>query len=489
MLFSRKDFIKVTVLACVSFILDSCGIEQEDEHQKANTSPKGPKQGSKVVFKKKDSDHVYYVTEGNSEFEKLRIGFSKRINHKPLVIAVCLNAKGVQEAFVLAKEHDLRISIKSGGHCFEGFSSNNDGLVINLSRMNHVELINENEVSVGAGCTLEKLYSELLPHNKIIPAGSCGGVGVSGLTLGGGYGFFSREYGLTCDNLLEVEMVNSKGEIIKVDQDSDLLWALKGAGNGNFGVVTNLVYKTHAAPEFFQSNRFKSFKLDVARAKQLLEKWMELAAKLPNYCFSAFVLNGKSLTILVTSFREMDVKTITLLNEITALSDLTKMGGKTPLKAALKVFEGHKEPTYFKNASVGLYDGYSDLENISDEVIKNILEGHGLIFQINTLGGNINSEEFAVASCFPHRKALFLSELQCYWEKKKNSDERINRFKEVQSIFLEAGLKRQYVNYPALENENYESAYYGENIDRLKKLKTKYDPSNSFSHPQSIIGA
>src|SRR5690606_14140152 len=97
-------------------------------------------------------------------------------------------------------------------------------------------------------CLLQEIYASFLPKNRIIPAGSCGTVGIAGLALGGGYGFFSRKYGLTCDHLTRIKLVDGNGKIQDSDGNPKLLWACRGGGNGNFGVVTEMEFKTHPAP-------------------------------------------------------------------------------------------------------------------------------------------------------------------------------------------------------------------------------------------------
>ncbi|MEN9982533.1 MAG: hypothetical protein RI918_502, partial [Pseudomonadota bacterium] len=116
---------------------------------------------------------------------------------------------------------------------------------------------NEEIVHLQTGCLLQEIYDYFLPKNKIIPAGSCGTVGIGGLSLGGGYGLFSRNYGLTCDNIIGLKMVGADAKIYDSDEHPNLLWACKGGGNGNFGVVTQLRFKTHQAPENLTSHVFK----------------------------------------------------------------------------------------------------------------------------------------------------------------------------------------------------------------------------------------
>lgn len=483
---SRKDFLKITGFISINYFLSSCGFDDRETDKIVTNENHPDKKDSIVVEKFQNSDHVLYITNSDSRFNELNEGFCKRITKKPYVIAVCLNANGVQEAIKLARENDLMVSIKSGGHCFEDFSTNDGGMVINLSQLKHFDLNTEGVLSIGAGYKLGEVYDKLLEHNRIIPAGSCSGVGISGLTLGGGYGLFSRELGLTCDSLLEAEMITADGKLITASPDSDLLWALKGGGNGNFGVVTQFKFQTHQAPQFLQSTRFKSSNLNLEKTKLLLQTWFDVATQLPSDCFSAFVLNGKKLTILVTNTKSQENRLANLFQKLSAVSDTTKTGNETALKAAIEVFKGQQKPIYFKNASVGLYQSFDDISGIADSVIEKILNGKGLIYQINTLGGNIINEAFEKNSCYPYRSFPFLSELQSYWSNEKQSNDHLEKFNEIQNMFFDAGITRQYVNYPAIENPNYEKAYYGQNLEKLKRIKKEFDPNNFLHHAQSI---
>lgn len=485
--YSRKEFIKITSLVSITALLNACGISTDDKDNKTtSTSDSTIQHDTLVAFKKPKSPNVIYITKDEADYIALQQGFSKRIHTQPKVIALCLNIKGVQEAVKLATEENLKISIKSGGHCFEGFSSNEGGLVINLSKLNGISFINDTDVSIDGGCKLGDVYDTLLQNNKLIPAGSCSGVGVSGLTLGGGYGLFSREYGLTCDTVLEVEMVTAHGELINTNNHPDLFWALKGGGNGNFGIVTRFIFKTHPAPNFFQARRFKAFHLTEERTQTLLKEWFNFAPQLPNNCFSAFVLNGKTLTVLVTNYQELSDETTNVLADYAKLTDTYKIGSESKVASSLKVFGGQKKPILFKNASVGLYKNYETIEAIIPQVLQKVIHGKGLIYQVNTLGGNIVNKDLEVASCFAHRNFPYLSELQCYWDNEKQNDFHLKQFHEIEQLFFDADINNQYVNYPSINNPNYGLAYYGTNYEKLKEIKRKYDPDNIFNHAQSI---
>jgi len=470
--YQRKEFLKLLALARMSFVSGPLRFISSGK-KKENQFPGG-------------SADVTYYKSGDPEYDSLRKGFNKRINKFPRVIALCKTEAGVAEAVAYASGAGLPIAIKSGGHCMEGFSCNDGGMVINVSLLNKIEWINNETIKVGPGCTISHLYDEILPKGKIIPGGSCGSVGIGGLTLGGGYGLLARKYGLTCDSLQEVSMVDAKGEIRNTANDKELLWACKGGGNGNFGVITSLTFKLHKAPATLQSFRFRTHNINAVRAKQILQNWFETTADLPPSCFSAFVLNKKTIYILLTNAEKHTAHVQNVIDKLSVVADKTTSTKPQPIASALKVFYGDKNPQFFKNASAGLYKSFSDIEPIVDSVIEIVMTSPGMIYQVNTLGGKITQPEFEKASAFPHRAYPYFSELQTYWQTEKQGARLIERFEAVQEIFINNGIKAQYRNYPDVKFKNWETMYYGDNYQRLRSVKFKYDRYNQIRHEQSV---
>ncbi|HEX2683067.1 MAG TPA: BBE domain-containing protein, partial [Ferruginibacter sp.] len=339
---------------------------------------------------------------------------------------------------------------------------------------------------VGPGCTLSNIYDEILPKGKILPGGSCAGVGIGGLVLGGGYGLLGRKFGLTCDSLEEVTMVDGSGNTRSSLNDQELLWACKGGGNGNFGVVTELKFKLHKAPASLQSYRFKSYKVDAKKARIILQKWFEVTPGLPQDCFSAFVLNGRTLYILLTNTGKHNKEIQKVVDSLSAITERTSRTKPQPITTALKVFYGRREPLYFKNASAGLYKNFSEIENCIDQVLETVVSTRGMIYQVNTLGGKIQDPDFERSSSFPHRAYPYFSELQTYWDLEKQEAKLLEKFQQVQMMFIGNGIKTQYRNYPDINFINWGTMYYGANYAKLKEIKLRYDPDNIIRHEQSI---
>lgn len=485
--YTRKDFIKTGSLGAVGLLLGACG---DDPVENVSTSSATTENKvdtlatSDPVAENFDCDIM--EKEGNKRYDGFREGFNKRFDKWPLAIALPSTTAEVAEAVRYARYHKYPIAIRSGGHSMEGFSSNDDGLMINLSEMNSVEFLEDNKIKVGPGCTLSNLYDHILPKGRIIPAGSCGSVALGGLTTGGGYGLFSRQFGLTCDHLLEATMVDGNGKIISTNDDPELLWALRGGGSGNFGIVTEMIFRSHEAPPNMISHHFKVRNLDADRATAILEKWFFYTPNLPSTCFAAYVLNGSTLNILITNFGEDNEGVEMCIEGLKKETDEYKAGARLDLARKLKNYYGVKTPLNFRNSSAGFYKDFEHVSGCIDKVLKNIIDNKGMIFQINTLGGKIQDPEFEKVSCFPHRKYDYISEIQAYWTEDYKEMGLHLVTQDCLKLLKANNINAQYFNYCSLEFSNWQTAYYGDNYEKLREIKRKYDKDNSVKHPQSI---
>ncbi|GAB5399549.1 MAG: hypothetical protein Aureis2KO_11340 [Aureisphaera sp.] len=182
------------------------------------------------------SDPIYHYA---------RVISNTRFGHMPKYIVYCENAKDVQWCLAYCREKKLPFRVRSGGHQHEGMSSGNGVMIIDLSKMDTIEYTTEDEAWIPVGKQLGKVYEELETKGRIIPGGGCQSVNVGGLTQGGGWGLSIRKFGMTCDSVLECEIVLPDGTIERPSFTNrpDLFKALKGGGGGNFGVVTRFKFK------------------------------------------------------------------------------------------------------------------------------------------------------------------------------------------------------------------------------------------------------
>ncbi len=471
-------------LAFIPFIgcFDHSSSDKE-EKKGGDTEPGKPVADAPEIS---DAD-VILLSRNDERYAAFNSAFNKRIKHMPRFIAVCKTEKGVQYAVQKAKAEGLKVAVKSGGHSFEGFSSNDDGMVINLSQMKKINWLSDDEVEVQPGCLLQDIQAAFFPRKKLLPSGSCGTVGIGGLTLGGGYGFFSRKYGLTCDSLLQLTMVGADGKVYHTTDDKELLWACKGGGNGNFGVVTNFKFKVHDMPPTFDSYVLKFRNMSADKFESSLNAWFDVSEKLPQEAFAAYVLNGKTLTVLITTYKRYpDFEQ--MIAPITAIADTTSPTLNADLPKAMKRYYGRKGPIYFKNASAGLYKGKEDILKVKAALFDLVIANQGIVFQINTLGGKIADAAFEEASCYPHRQLPYLGELQAYWDNESQESKLVAAFENIQTLFRDSGIQAHYRNYPDINFKDWETQYYGSNYKRLQEVKRKYDKDDLFHYPQSIRG-
>jgi hypothetical protein len=470
---TRKQFVKTVGLAGLSILT-----------KQIQTLANGLY--SAVAFNNGNVDDVVFYKKADAPYENLRKGFNLRVNNYPAVIALCKNTNGVVAAVQYAKVNNLNIVVKSGGHCMEGFSSLENGMVINVSLLNTLTLNNNNTVTLGPAITLKKIYETLIPNGKYLPGGSCQTVAIGGLTLGGGYGILSRTFGLTCDSLIEATMVTADGEIVNTKNDAQLLWALKGGGNNNMGVITQMKFTIHKAPKTLQSYKFRKTNVTIEEALAICKLWFEQVKKLPNSCFSAFIYNGKTTYILLTNIAVNSNEVNSVINVFKANSNKISQTAALPLGKALKAYYAEDHAITFKNASAGLYKSFANIETVLPNVFEQIKKKPGILYQVNTLGGAIHHKSYANASSFAHRDYLYFSELQAYWDLPSQTLGYIKSFEAIQQQFTQAGITAQYRNYPDINFKDWARLYYGQHLEKLLAIKRKYDATNRFGGLQTL---
>jgi FAD/FMN-containing dehydrogenase len=189
------------------------------------------------------------VDAGAPDYDEARALYNGMIDKRPAAIAYCTDEADVAAALAYGIEHGLRIAVRGGGHNGGGLGSVDDGLVIDLSQMNAIEVDAPAKMArVGGGALLKDVLEATHQHGLTLPVGIIGTTGVGGLTLGGGMGHLTRGMGLTIDNLVAATVVLADGSVVQTDaeREPELLWALRGGG-GNFGVVTSFSFRCHPA--------------------------------------------------------------------------------------------------------------------------------------------------------------------------------------------------------------------------------------------------
>lgn len=243
------------------------------------------------------------VRPGEASWAAARQLYNTRFdNLKPAAVAYVAHADDIRTVLAYARAHRIKAAIRNGGHSYGGWSSGDGRLIIDVSKLNRVRASGSSAV-VGAGSKLIDVYRALAAKGVTIPAGSCPTVGVSGLVLGGGHGVVSRAYGLTCDSLTRATLITADGKQLTADAttNKDLFWALRGAGNGNFGVVTELEFRTHPAPQAVTGYLTWPW----SRAAAVVKAWQEWGPSQPDEIWSSLHVSnatGGTPTVSVAAF-------------------------------------------------------------------------------------------------------------------------------------------------------------------------------------------
>jgi FAD/FMN-containing dehydrogenase len=420
-------------------------------------------------------------------YAEARQSFNARFSRFPAAIVVCDNTSDVRNAVRWARQEEIPMRARSGGHSYEAFSVVDDGLVIDVGGLNTVAVdASRGEAVIGAGVCLLDCYRRLWEHGVTIPAGTCPTVGIAGLTLGGGIGFLSRQYGLTCDNLVAVEMVDADGRALHVSEERhpDLFWALRGGGGGSFGVVTAFTFRVHPIDDVVTCTVTWPWD-DVAEVLDAWQRWAPFVDE--RLCVALAVAHPSAGTISATGlFTGSDAELPSLLEPLLqAGTSGTPLIQSLPYLTAAEQFAGPPIASVrFKNASSLAY------EPLPAEAIATLVEHLRAapfpsdLVGFFPLGGAIASIDPA-ATAFVHRRALFDLQYQAYWWDDAAAPASIAWVRDLRAA-MAPYTTGAYVNYIDADLPDWENAYYGTNLARLERVKTDYDPDDLFNGPQSI---
>ncbi|KAM9966622.1 hypothetical protein ACTFIR_006842 [Dictyostelium discoideum] len=452
------------------------------------------------IFRKKIKGEVYERNSKEYESSLLdRWNLDPLTINKPKLIVLVKDENDIINSIKFCKENNIEIAIKSGGH---GFHSNCKGLLLDLNLFKGLKYNDyEKTVTIEAGCRLGEMDKENQKHGYIIPSGIVSDTGVSGLTLGGGIGHLSRSYGLTCDSLLEAKLITCDGEIkiINKETDSQLLWALKGAGS-NFGVVTELKFQLHKLNKIFVLKSLIGINENQSSLKKLCE-FIKENQKINQFSVM-IIINSKEL--IVYSIYNGDYG-----NEF--LNNMNGLVFNEPIKeiipedyTILQQFCDKELPRSKRYYKRGIFiKGELEFE-LLDKMIQSF-NNHpikdGLSYTISQLGGVFNSNQiYNNNSSFSFRKSLYhisvLTTLPINNEYQQNLFNNNNCIIEDKvkikvydwtnkTLDLFSNLKigdYSNINDSLLSTDN----YYGENSKKLKELKLKYDPNNFFNNNPNI---
>jgi FAD/FMN-containing dehydrogenase len=438
---------------------------------------------------------------GDDAYESARKIWNAMIDKHPAVIARCATTSDVVSAVNFARDNSLVLAVRGGGHNIAGSALCDNGVVIDLSQMKDADVDPHlRRVTIEAGATLADLDAATQPHGLATPVGINSTTGIAGLTLGGGFGWLSRDYGLTVDNLESVEVVTAAGQVIRanVGDHPDLFWALRGGG-GNFGVVTRFEFHLHpVGPNLLSGLIVYPF----ADAKSVLRQYRDFALSAPDALTVWVVMReAPPLPFLPAEVHGTPVVVLALLyagdpaQGEAVIEPLRHFGtpvgahvGVQPYAAWQQAFDPLLTPgarNYWKSHNFATLD--DGLLDVMIDSVRTLPSPACEVF-IASLGGAI-SRQPADATAYGQRDAQFLMNVHGRWDSPADDQRVIGWSRDLfkaSAPFASGGV---YVNFMTSEEGDRVRAAYGSNYERLARVKQQYDPGNLFRTNQNITPA
>ena len=440
------------------------------------------------------------LTPESAGYEEARKIWNAMIDRRPGLIVRCAGAANVMQAVRFARENGLLVSVRGGGHNIAGNALCDGGVLIDLSGLRFVHIDPMNRTArVAPGATLGDLDRESQAFGLAVPVGINSTTGIAGLTLGGGFGWLTRKYGLTVDNLLSADVVTADGRFLRTDpnENADLFWGIRGGG-GNFGVVTSFTFQLHpVGPTVLAGLIVHPFD----RAGDLMRRYRDIAAAMPDEAACWVVLRkAPPLPFLPAEVHGREVMVFGVfhagdeeagwkaLEPVRALGQaLGEHVGPMPYAAWQSAFDPLLAPgarNYWKSHNfTRLDDGLIDL---LVEQAGRLPSDQCEIF-VGQLGGAANRVP-ADATAYPHRDAEFVMNVHSRWANPPEDTACTLWAREVFDKTAPYATGGVYVNF-ITDDEQRVQAAYGANYERLAALKRKYDPTNMFCVNQNIAPA
>lgn len=437
------------------------------------------------------------VTKEDRAYEVSRRAWNRAIQKYPFQIVYCKNREEIRETLLWAKAHCYPIRIRSGGHHYEGYSTGNDVVVIDVSLMKGIQIDEaHNLVTIEGGVRNRELYEAVCAKGYPFPGGGCPTVGVAGLVLGGGWGYSARLLGLSCDSLIEVELMNAQGECMKANRmtNPELFWALKGSGGGHFGIVVSMTFKLPEKRPMATLIQLEYKQMSGRKERlALIEKWQTLFETLEDHTNMKMALYNskeKGIGIAITGICYGDEETAfeTIRHLLMPGEDVNLKLLYRPILEINRIIQD-SHPDYEKYKSTGrfVHETYEDtqLEKLLQVVDDKPEMSDYVAITFYGLGGQVRALEKETSAVF-YRDAKFILGFQSVWE--EDACAPINRHWLVEQFpVIEALTQGSFINFPLAELKDYKTAYYGDYKKPLENIKRQYDPDNIFHFPQGLL--
>jgi FAD/FMN-containing dehydrogenase len=442
------------------------------------------------------------VRAGDADYPVANAGYNLLFTHDPRVIVFAQETQDVVNALAWARRNDVAVRARSGRHSLEGWSSVDDGIVIDVSEMKSATIdLASNTATVGAGLNQLEAVTALGAAGFAAPTGTEGTVGLVGATLGGGFGLLTRYFGMASDNLLAAEVVVASNDggaqaiVADEENNADLLWALRGAGNGNFGVVTSLTYTIHPLT---QTIYVTATWPGINDLPWIFDAWQRCAPHADNRLTSQLEITRDKIQLIGVLASGSEAEATQLLAPILSVGNpdvsVTDAGWAD-------TYAGFQIPPLEEAANWKFFSQF-----ISDpfpaEAINLVCSFMSKAptpdcnYFTNAFGGVVTGSEPSGGSAFAHRNAHFYAEPGAGWGTRGGIPATDDSLTEKCLAWIaEFGqalapyVNGAYVNVPNAGMPDWETAYWGAGVDRLRAVKAKYDPTNVFSFEQSVAPA
>jgi FAD/FMN-containing dehydrogenase len=431
------------------------------------------------------------VEPGDPDYDEARAVYNGSIDRRPRLVARCVDVADVIAAVGTARDHGLTIAVRGGGHNAAGLGVWDDALVVDLSPMRAVHVDpQERTVRVEGGATWGDVDHATHPFGLAVPSGFVSSTGVGGLTLGGGVGYLTRQFGLTIDSLLAVDVVLADGTLVTADADRhpDLFWAVRGGG-GNFGVVTSFVYRGHpvgdviGGPMLFDFDRaaevMRAWDRFLADAPEDLDGWFGFISVPPVDAFPA-ELHGRTMAAIVWCINGSAERADELLAPMRALGPAVDGVGPLPFPVLQSVFDGlfPKGLQWYWRADF--------VDELTDEAIAVHLE-HARrlptpqstmhLYPVDGAAHRVGPHETA----FSHRQARYAQVIVGVDPDPAKLDAIRSWTRAYHDALHPFSAGGGYVNMlQDDEGADRVRASYRDNFPRLVEVKRRYDPANLF---------
>ena len=437
---------------------------------------------------------------GDAGYERAVQIDNGRIQAAPALVVLPFDASDIRSAMRFAQDNELELRVLGGGHSAGGYCLAPEGMVLDMTAYNNIWLRPEDRtLRVQAGVRWGSVY-ELMEGGAtgLVPVGAgCPSVGVVAFVLGGGYSFVSRSYGLGLDNLISMELVTADGQVRRIgldsatEEDRSLFWACRGSGGGNFGIVTEMLLRTHRPASSTLLAGYMTFPLDAAKnVISLYNEWVETVPdELSVYGFIG-MRNGVRTCMLTAVYNGDATTGMHLLEPLLALDP-----SEVDLHSfTLPEWEKYNQAvTAVKRRNAYVRSGFLPPKGLNARVIELMVDSireapssESFVVWLHA-GGKIpdfSDEETA----FPHRGAGFLWQLKSIWDRPGDGDKNIGWAVDLGNA-LAPYFIGAYVNYIDPFQVDWQKMYYKDNYHRLLEIKTRVDPHNLFRFEQSIGSA